>query len=591
MPFLPTCPPILRLTRRALARVLPASLLCAALVTQSPLTTTYGGTASAMQVFFDLSVANATGVTIKSLDINLVDPVGTTGTVSLQWTLPAYGPWQLIPGPWSIPVVGTVTAAGAGQSSHVCFLPFGMTVPFGVHGVCVTCTGVSALTTSIAAPLTVGLGAAAVTLTPGDANTGVFLGPLARLFAVPWRFDGAIHFEYGAGPLTCPAHCADRVSGGVGCYLRPLSFYEDNTITGGLAAFAMGGTTTVINGIRLTPGGAFNPTGYNVDWFTNGAWQTPATPLINNLNAGPMADDSYSVPFAFPGPAFDYPDGFGGTLSTNSIQVSANGYARPVATVATFSNAYQTAKSLLDGAARYAPLLADIDPQVNGTGDVYCDFVAGKVYVTWKDVSMWSALSGAVSLNFQIEFDPVTDIVEYRYEVMSGLGFLPTLWTLNPCLVGWTQGGGAVDPGSMSIMTAAMAIGGFQRFNPERAALHLASTWPVLGEDLLLTTTNIPPCTTIVANVLGFAAVNGNNGFDLGFLGMPGCYQYITPDIVWVDLTLGATSSIANAHIPLNANFCGLPFYAQSVTLGPLGCVQNSLSALTSNYLFLTVGN
>lgn len=196
-------------------------LLAGTLLGQSPLTTAYSGLGVGLpnsQIAFDLTVIPATGITIKSLDVNLSSPVGTVGTITVwsnvppgSYTAPPLAmatPWL-----WAAPSVGTVVAEGVGKPTHVCLTP-PIFLPLGVHGLMVQYTAVAPQYT-VNLPLPPApwptAATAEVTFSRGDYAPAFWVLPLPG----PNTFDGAIHYDLGA---TVPClTCASKVSAGAGC--------------------------------------------------------------------------------------------------------------------------------------------------------------------------------------------------------------------------------------------------------------------------------------------------------------------------------------------------------------------------------------
>jgi len=210
--------PILRPLRHALSARAATVLLASALVGQSPLVTTYAsnnGGAVGGQVFFDLNVLSLTGITIKSLDVNL-SAASVAGTINLLTVAAASytaGLNSTTAASWTGPGgTGPVVAQGLDKPSHVCF-PGGVFLPFGVHGVAIQYVGVAARYTNgpaLPLPPVAMPGTWELTLSYGAAQNVPFVG----LFT-PRIWNGAIHYDVGA--TTPCATCADKVAYGAPC--------------------------------------------------------------------------------------------------------------------------------------------------------------------------------------------------------------------------------------------------------------------------------------------------------------------------------------------------------------------------------------
>lgn len=205
-------------TRCTLLRKAAVMLLAGAVAAQSPLTTTYAGGGPGVagsQIFFDLSVLNVAGITIKSLDVNLSSLVGTAGFITIApkvgtYAFPPLAP--VTPAMWFPPSAGPVTAQGVGNPSHVCLAP-PLFLPFGLNSVVVTYTAVAPQFIFNGPP-------PPPILTAATLDVQLWRG---KYQPIPWlplglgtdTFMGSIHYEVGTPPIC--ATCANKVAGGVGC--------------------------------------------------------------------------------------------------------------------------------------------------------------------------------------------------------------------------------------------------------------------------------------------------------------------------------------------------------------------------------------
>ena len=135
-------------------------------------------------------------------------------------------------------------------------------------------------------------------------------------------------------------------------------------------------------------------------------------------------------------------------------------------------------------------------------------------------------------------------------------------------------------------MDISAALGGSFSLPPSDVLpLSLAtSARPIVGTNFTFRTSNIAPGTVLGATMLSFVQINP--GIDLGFLGAPGCAQYLTPDVTQVFLATGATSTVPFA-IPNFASYAGLRLLAQSAAFTP---GFNALGVWTSNGMDLLIG-
>jgi hypothetical protein len=147
-------------------------------------------------------------------------------------------------------------------------------------------------------------------------------------------------------------------------------------------------------------------------------------------------------------------------------------------------------------------------------------------------------------------------------------------------LTGWSPGSGVRDPGSINILTAMPII-----TSPDLSALALAAApRPVVGNQVVLTTSNVPAGTAIGAIIFSFT--QHNPGIDLTSLGMPGCQQYVGLDSSVVFVPSGGTGTLP-INVPNNPTLSGLHVYAQSATFS---AGLNALGVISSNGLDLLLG-
>src|SRR6185436_8306986 len=187
-------------------------------------------------------------------------------------------------------------------------------------------------------------------------------------------------------------------------------------------------------------------------------------PTGTNLNLTDDSETSVSLPFNLP-----YPGG-----STTALQVCSNGFISPAAGNGTSFTPDVTA--FLTGSRRWAACWHDLLP--GGANNVYVDSSPAVVRVTWLNVPNYS---GGGSNTFQYQFLP-NGTVHVLWRAMLAAG--------NTYLVGYSSGGGALDPGSRDLSATLPA--GFSQCGTDRRALALAASgWPILGATVNLTTTNV----------------------------------------------------------------------------------------------------
>ena len=312
-------------------------------------------------------------------------------------------------------------------------------------------------------------------------------------------------------------------------------------------------TTDLSNtSIRLTPnaqgGYTFGPgTGTNY------------THTVAGLALGDDANGTLALPTAFA-----YPGG-----STSTLTICSNGFIWMQTNASTdFS---PTNAELFTNAARLCPMWCDGVPDgVANVQNVFAevDAVANKAYVSYINIPIFGGVGG--TMNVQVELDLTSGAIEYRYGAIS---------CGNVSIVGWAPGTplSVVDAGSLDI-TAQLAAG-FKTQATEQVALALASaTAPIIGTAVTFSASNIPATSPLSVYVC--SAGQSNPGIDLGTIGAPGCFAYVTlPEIFAVDLLTNPTSS-ATFTIPADPFFVGQSFYSQAVSFN---AAANAFGVIGSN--------
>lgn len=546
---------------RTIASILLITALASA---QSPLTTLSGGTNQGNvgnNIYFDLQInqtvtisridflcgANTVASAAGNMDVFLgpTTYVGNTTNLGLWTSVASTGPISVAPS----------TVATGNLLTPLCLGP-------GNYGIALK-----------SAAFNFGYSNGDGNATPGTGTNQTFTRVEMVLRAganqnTPWSsglnaprvFNGSIYYTPGGTPIAV----ASWQRYGQGCYSWYNSFYESylNPST----SFDLKNSPAITNSLRLT----FQGTGYQVGPFQNGTgtFYTP-TAAATNLNIVNNGTATVATPFPilYPSPT--------GPQITQSLEVCDNGFISPAA-----SNGFATIPSvalLLGGAPRWAPAWFDFDPSLGGQINYELDPNNQQFYITWVGVP---DVAAAATVNtFQVMFTNAGD-VEYRYAQMS----LAT-GGVNPALTGWTTGGGAVDPGDVDISAIATPFHTGPTDNPP-LGLSLGAR-PQLGTTPVITVDNIPAGTLLGVLFLGFGQVNP--GVNLGFLGMPDCYQLVnlasaSSNIFFVT----GTNAQVNLPIPNNPVFQGVLIFGQGVTLTS---GYNSLGALTSNGVRMLVGS
>ncbi|HEX6811383.1 MAG TPA: hypothetical protein VF384_07160 [Planctomycetota bacterium] len=259
--------------------------------------------------------------------------------------------------------------------------------------------------------------------------------------------------------------------------------------------------------------------------------------------------------------------------STSSLVVCSNGFVS-----AGPGNGVQfapIAARFLDSASLWwSACWHDFDPSHPFGGRVKFEEVSGIACVTWHGVWDYAGTSAANANTFQIQFDLATGSVHYVFQTMSLLG--------NARLVGVSDAGFSVDPGSMDISTALPATYQAAAFAVSPLGL-AASARPVIGNVISLESSNIPGMGVIGLTILGMTEYTA--GIDLGFLGMPTCRLHASLDVTAGFMPAQGVGSTPFA-IPAVPSLAGTIVRGQSAVLVP---GINPFGFLTSNGLRLVL--
>jgi hypothetical protein len=343
---------------------------------------------------------------------------------------------------------------------------------------------------------------------------------------------------------------ATTTSYGQGCYKKAASFYE---------SFSTAISFDLANsGLSMVPGGG----GYVV----LPALAQFVAPSANAVALALTDDSEAPVTLSQPFPH--------STGVTSSLTVCSNGFV----SVATGNGTGFTpaAATMLAASQTGWWTQHDFNPAAAGSGQVKFEQIGGVAYITWDNVYDFSGTTAANANLFQFQFDCNSGVVHMIYGTMSSLG--------GGFLVGYSPGGASLDPGNTDISVALPSS--ITLLGSDMAALAMnTSARPRIGTTLNIDTSNIQPGTFLGATLLGFGQINP--GVDLGFLGAPGCSQYLNPSTQIIFVTTGASYS-QPLTIPNDPSYVGLVLYGQGAafTAG-----LNSLGVVLSNGIAMTIGN
>ncbi|HEX5054052.1 MAG TPA: hypothetical protein VFZ65_19895 [Planctomycetota bacterium] len=288
--------------------------------------------------------------------------------------------------------------------------------------------------------------------------------------------------------------------------------------------------------------------------YTVGVGTVPyVAPTGSTLSLTDDSQVSVALPFTL-----NYPGG-----STNTLWVCSNGFVSAASNGTSYT---PSSSEFLNGATRWAGCWRDLNPGAGG--QVRFDSSASAVRITFVSVPNYS---GGGLNTFQYTFESNGNVT-FRYLTMSA----------NSALVGFTPGGGAIDPGSMDISAALAAT--FTLCAIDSLGLAMTATAPVLGSTVTFTTTNIPVGSFLGLQILSLTPITP--GLSLAFLDMPGCELYQSLDVLQQFATPGSVGS-STFSVPNNNGLIGTTLASQSATL-TVGF--NPFGFLTSNGARLTLG-
>ncbi len=343
------------------------------------------------------------------------------------------------------------------------------------------------------------------------------------------------------GPSATPATATPY---GAGCISGSKAFYE---LFPTAAAFDLSGL-----GMRLVR------TGNSYIAQPGGTYVAP-TGAATTLGLG---DDSItSVNLVG---ALLYPGG-----GTTSLEVCSNGFV----SVATGNGtAYApSAAGWLAGTQFRWGTWHDFNPTIAGSGQVKFQQIGQIAYVTWDGVYSFSTTSPNT---FQLQFDLANGNVTMVWQSMIGTG--------NAWLVGIAGAAPNADAGSRDI--SATLPGTFRTQSENSQPLALASSLPQLGTTATLTTTQFALSSLLGIQILGTTLLNP--GVDLGVIGMPGCLQSVSLDVLYVLVPAGGQATYGLV-VPNNPSLMGATIGAQSAAFYS---EANAFGMVTSNGIALTIG-
>jgi len=363
---------------------------------------------------------------------------------------------------------------------------------------------------------------------------------------------------------TPAPNSAQYVASGDGCYFRPHAFYQ--TFPGSPSAPSL--ANTGLQMINLGPN-------YLVVPFAS----TIVPAISPSLTASPPGatssanwDDALTAPITLPF-AFAYPGGPPG--GTTTITISSNGcvYLTGV-TGATYEHCgafYSTLPRWRDREPRLAPYWHDLDPDpITGGGTMHYDIDPANQFVriTWLNVWEWGPVPLPLALNTMQLTLYAGGNIEIAYGALANTG--------QEALAGFTPGNGARLAPPMNIIASLP----FQTGDGAIPPVLTMDARPVLGTTPNVVTKNVTAGTIIELLAAGTAGLP--LPIDLTFLGMPGCFLHMTPDVFLTAVVNPSNEFVVPFAIPNNPAFQNLALYFQAA---PLTGGLNPLGIITSNGL------
>ena len=416
----------------------------------------------------------------------------------------------------------------------------------------IPCLAILDSNSSVVTVFDVSVPSAPVVLVSGTATTGTLIANVNGTGSVAWgAVNGnsatlyAMNSNQGIQAFSVtiqPAASATVV--GVGCGGTPASFYEHFVPS---TSFDLSNTA-----FRMVNLGG---TGYLVQ-PSNNAYVAPSG-TAQNLS---LADDgAVAVNLTAPFPHAT------GLIST--FEVCSNGF---ISMGTGNGTSYQPNPANMRARA-FASYNVWHDWALNPAANVWFEEIAGIAYFTWLNVPCYNGtVVGTVLSTFQMQFDTISGNVDFVFLNMDNVSV--SGWQAGDgYVVGYSTGGGAIDPGSIDLSTAVGAPFVLPPLDSPNVELS-ASAAPVLGTSIGLDLTNLPATAPLAVYVLGFTDIPGGLPLPIA----PGCSQYVIPLASVFVVTAGAPAASLAQNYPANPAYAGVQIFAQGVALTGTGGILSS---------------
>jgi hypothetical protein len=276
-------------------------------------------------------------------------------------------------------------------------------------------------------------------------------------------------------------------------------------------------------------------------------------------------DDDSHGPFALPFP-FVYPGGV-----TTAIDISSNGFIWLQSPNSNSRCCNGDPWSFVNDPASLCGLWMDLyPPGATGSNGIYFDVVGTtEAHITWVNVPEYFNQG---SNTFQITLR-ANGSFRLSYGAVANLS--------HTAIVGFSQGGGGPDPGSINLTSLPILTG--NGGTPLGLDAQPGSR-PGLGTTFIMDVSQITPGSLIGLMVLG--TTQYPTGIDLSVIGMPDCSLYASLDTLLSFPISGATTPFGFA-VPSTPGLAGVLIQAQAATVTP---GANPLGIFSSNGLELLLG-
>jgi len=288
----------------------------------------------------------------------------------------------------------------------------------------------------------------------------------------------------------------------------------------------------------------------------------------NYSNTVSLSDDSvnqnHSLGFNFTTPA--------GTVS--SVDVSSNGFVWLASSQTNSRCCSGNVNSFLRDAPSVAALWQDMYPPGAAAqgGGVYSDQdPSGSAwYYTFYNVPEYYTNPNCT---FQTQLFSTGDF-ELIYETVVNVS--------HTCLVGYSTGNGAEDPGGIDYTASVpfdTGVGGLPLTLNASPSPTGGFSRPVLGATFSMDLTNIPSNTTAGFMILGLTSYHSIGGISLQPVGMDACFQWASLDTI-LPFAPTIPTSTYSLNVPNTGSLVGFVVYTQAATLSP---GYTALGAISSN--------